>query len=159
MSVFVGPSGTPGSHGASRTKRWKGTPHLCYSWSCLSSCLYWVSRSVLRIDPSANLGLPNQFKLTLNIVLIPYCLHQNQPWLVFDTNCRENWFYAQVILSQDHALKEGTSSPAVKTSLLSFNLQGEQGDDGKIEGPPGPPGDIVSHSWLTFLPASTLGLL
>lgn len=25
-------------------------------------------------------------------------------------------------------------------------LQGEQGDDGKVEGPPGSPGDIVSHT-------------
>lgn len=27
-----------------------------------------------------------------------------------------------------------------------FHLQGEEGDDGKVEGPPGPPGDIVSHT-------------
>lgn len=28
---------------------------------------------------------------------------------------------------------------------VDYHLQGEQGDDGKIEGPPGPQGDIVSH--------------
>lgn len=27
-----------------------------------------------------------------------------------------------------------------------LHLQGEQGDDGKVEGPPGPQGDIVSNS-------------
>lgn len=31
-------------------------------------------------------------------------------------------------------------------------LQGEQGDDGKVEGPPGPQGDIVSHTKLHHLP-------
>ena len=34
----------------------------------------------------------------------------------------------------------------ITSTVLFFHLQGEQGDDGKVEGPPGPLGDTVSHT-------------
>lgn len=43
-------------------------------------------------------------------------------------------------------------------NLDDYCLQGEQGDDGKVEGPPGPQGDIVSCAELSLhqLPCGAL---
>lgn len=45
----------------------------------------------------------------------------------------------------------------LNSKLDDYCLQGEQGDDGKVEGPPGPQGDIVSCAELSLhqLPCGT----
>lgn len=39
----------------------------------------------------------------------------------------------------------GINISQISQRHVDYRLQGEQGDDGKVEGPPGPQGDIVSH--------------
>lgn len=110
-------------------------------------------------------------------------LHQ-LPWRLFSktTNCsyiivlflndgRENWLQAlgesvvkwNIMMSCDSYIKSKQKLRIHRKSNIhhvlkpdDVHLQGEHGDDGKVEGPPGPPGDIVSHTWLSFLSPSFL---
>lgn len=56
--------------------------------------------------------------------------------------CRKSKFVSLNAFSLD---KKQLCFNKISQLGVDYCLQGEQGDDGKVEGPPGPQGDIVSH--------------